>query len=523
MSRPALAPRPLLLAALVAGIAVPAALHLDYLLRDQRLPRDLGLFYLRVPAMWAALHGQAGADWPQPGGAGAWYELFLAGWLSLVGRSPQAFQLVDLAALVALLALCGAAAAAVTTGRGAGPVGAGRVRAAALAAVLLAGGTPWLVLRARLSWIHVPEAALVLATALPWLRDPALGRGSLRTAVLGALVLLLRPTGLAWLLPLGLGLVLGRDGRRPPARRLLGIGLCWLLAALPALLGLRDYLLPKVAARGRYAMDVPGLGPQLLDALGPLLPLVAVAGLVLLLRRRRDPAAALLLSWLLLPVALWLGFRAGLDNFLVGFAALAILAGAGLAAWPRGGPLLAALPFLLLHLPRLLPDPPPDSALDRALTAIGEPAQADLHQLYRPQTEWGRADLDALLAASCPRAGRCVLGVAEGLDQPYGEEAGRLGTFLRPWDRLDLLDLRGQGPPPPLRRLHALIRWDCPSQQAAWARRFPGQAVRVQRAVRQHDLRVAWQRRVAPECTVSWLVPHGQLVDPSALPAGDPR
>ena len=315
---------------------MPVALHIDFALRDQRLPRDLGLFYQRVPLLWAALHGtgRAGA-WKLLGGTGGWYELALAGWLSLTGRSAQAFMLVDAGWLLALLWLCGQAAAALA--------GKERARAAALSAVLLAAGTPVLILRARVSWLHLPEAVLVLAAAVPWLRDPTLERGSVRMALFGALALLLRPSALAWLVPLGLALALGR----PPRRRLLAVGGTWLLAALPALWSLPGYLAPKLAGRERYALDVPGLAAQFMPTMGPLLPAVALIGLVLAPRRLRG---RFLLAWVLLPALLWLAFRAGLDNFLVGPAALAILAGAGLSilAAPRlgagGPPLLAVAP-----------------------------------------------------------------------------------------------------------------------------------------------------------------------------------
>jgi hypothetical protein len=509
------------------AVLVPAALHVEWIATDTRLPRDLGLFYQRVPHVWAWLTGQGGdartALWPLLERSGGWYEALIAGWLALVGRSPAAFQALDLAWMLAIFAVVAAGAAAVTGGSGhARQAGAGdRPARAALLALLLAAGMPFLAIFPRLSWLHVPEAALVLGAALPWLRDPALARGAWVSALLGALAILLRPSALPWLLPLGVAMAAGVDGRRPPWRHLAGVGAAWLLAAAPVLVQLGRYLAPKVDARERYARDVPPLLEQVLLGAGPLVPAAALVGAVIFLRRGRRAPGRLLLVWVGLTVALWATFRAGMDNFLVGFAALAVLGGAGLAHLPRLGPALALLPWLLLHLPRLLPPPAEPSALAPVLGALSMPPQASLHSAYRPYTAWGRQELAALLAASCPAQGRCVLAVDQGLLLPYSEEPGRLEIFLAGHDRVELLDLRGDTPMEGLPRVHALIHYACGARDLSWRQRYPRSLVLIARLVRSQELRASWTRALSRDCRVTWWTPDGQWVQPGAVPVGE--
>ena len=528
---------------LAAGL--PAALHLDWILRDARLPRDLGLFYQRVPRVWALLTGAGGEAEavlrPLLEQSGGWYEALLAAWLALVGRSPLAFQVVDLAWMLLLFGLVAVSAAVLTRGgsgavrggstavRGGSPVvrgSSGAPRApqmasrAAILALLLAAGMPFLAIFPRLSWIHVPEAALVLGAALPWLRDPTLGRGVLAPALLGALAILLRPSALPWLAPLGLVMAMGVDGRRPSGSALVRIGGAWLLAALPALLALGRYLGPKVDARERYARDVPPFLEQVLLGAGPLAPVAALVGVALALRHERRAPVRLLLGWVALTVLLWAAFRAGMDNFLVGFAALAVLGGAGLARLPRLGPLLALAPWLLLHLPRLLPPPTEPSALSPVLGALSLPPQASLHSPYRPYTAWGRDPLASLLTASCPPQGRCTLAVDQGLLVPYSEEAGHLELFLARHDRVDLIDLRGDAPMQGLPRVHALVHYACGERDLSWRQRYPRSLTLIARLVRGQELQPAWTRALSRDCRVVWLTPDGQWQDPDAVPPG---
>ncbi|MCK6503110.1 hypothetical protein L6R53_06900 [Myxococcota bacterium] len=509
----------------LVAAGVPAALHVDWILRDARLPRDLGLFYQRVPQVWAWLVGEGGeADAtlrPLLSHSGGWYEALLAGWLALVGRSPATFQVVDLAWMLALFALVAVAAAAVSdVGGHTRDAGAGaRAARAALLALLLAAGSPFLAIFPRLSWIHVPEAVLILGAALPWLRDPTLPRGAGWSGLLGALAVLLRPSALPWLAPLGLAMAAGVDGRRPPPRTLAVVAGAWLLGAAPALVSLGRYLGPKVEARERYARDVPPLLEQVLLGAGPLVPVAALVGGAFFLARGRRAPGRLLLSWVALTLALWAAFRAGMDNFLVGFAALAILGGAGLAHLPRLGPALALAPWLLLHLPRLLPPPAEPSALSPLLGALSLPPQASLHSPYRPYTAWGRQELAQLLAASCPDQGRCTLGVDQGLLVPYSEEPGRLELFLAGHDRVDLLDLRGDAPLEGLPRVHALVHYACGERDASWRLRYPRSLTLIARLVRSQELRPAWTRTLSRDCRVLWLVPDGQWVQPAAVPA----
>lgn len=507
----------------LAAAAVPVALHAHFIAADARLPRDLGLFYQRMPRAWHFLTGEGGTLGQiasdlgdRPGGA---YEALLALWLHLVGRSPAAFQVLDIGWMVSVLALCAACTVAIVSPKAhARATGASPAPTAAVIAVLLAGGMPFLAIFPRLSWIHVPETALILGAALPWLRSPTLERGLWWTALLGAAAIQLRTSALPWLAPLAVGLVLGVDGRRPPLRRLAVIGLAWLLAALPSLVGLLSYLSPKLDARMRYARDVPPFAQQVLIGAGPIVPLLAVGGALLAWRHRRSAPVRLLTAWSLLTVLLWAGFRAGMDNFLVGFAALAVLTAVGLSHQPRLGLALAVLPWLLLHLPRFLPAPPEPSIRADTLGKLNQPPHASLHSPYRPFTQWGRAHLDSLLLASCPSSGQCKVAVDQGLLTPYSEEPGRLELFLAGHDAVDLVDLRAEGRAIELPQVHALVHYDCGDRDLSWRQRFPRSLDRLFHLIEEQELEPAWSKEVSGDCRVLWFTPDGAALDPAALP-----
>ncbi|MCB9777275.1 MAG: hypothetical protein H6742_01760 [Alphaproteobacteria bacterium] len=505
-----------------AGLLVPAGLHVDYVLHDARLPRDLGLFYERLPQVHAALAGGEGPTLEQAlrpllHRTGGWYELFLALWLRVFGLSVEAFQAVDVLALVLLLCLCGLVGRALA-----------RPRAGVLALVL-AGGLPYVSIFPRMSWIHVVEAVLVLGAALPWLRDPTLGRARAVAATIacGALALLLRPSALPWLGPLALAMVVGVQGRRPSWKRLALVAVGWLLAALPALLELQRYLTTKVAARARYAHDVPALGEQLLVGVGVVGGPVALLGLLALWLRgseaRRGPTL-LLATWAALPFLLWGLFRAGMDNFTPGFAALAVLGGLGLARLGRVGPVLAVTALLLPTLPRLPGLSTHGGALGQVAAATGMPPKANLQSLYRPYTEFGRDHIAALLAASCPPDQRCRLAVDQGLNVPYSEAPGRLGLYLAGHTRVDVIDLRAAQPTGELDRVHALVHWDCGDRDIAWRQRFPLGMDQLLVLLGDRGFAPLWHKRASTECVVVWFTPGGApLVEDATLPGDGVR
>ncbi len=523
-------------ALLVTGL-LPLGLHLQFILQDRRMPRDLGNFYGNVPDFWRLIHGQQARfgpeGMPQPWDSGAWYEWVLAFWLRVTGPSGEAFRAWDLfwqAAILLIVALGAhslsantpSANAPSTPGDTVEPSAPSRTRPllAAAFAVALAGSMRSLVIMPRLSWIHVVEVGLVVGAAVPWLRDPTLRRGTLPTALLGALALLLRSSGLPWILPLGLAIAVGVQGRRPDVKRLLLVGLAWLLAALPSLLSLVDYLGPKVASRARYAQNVAPFSQQILDLAGPVAPFAALLGIALAGRRLVGRPQALLLVWILIPVVLWAIFRAGMDNFLVGFAALVILASLGLARRPLLGLALVLPGWLLLNLPRILPQVGDHPLVATALARSHLSLQPALRDIYVPYTEWGHPHLQALLDATCPANGACVLAVDQGLLVPYSEDAGNLEAFLL--DRKHpphVYDLRGRGPSEGLTRAHALIHYDCGWQDGPWRVRFPLSLQRVQALISMQKMRTAWMAPLGQECVVHWLTPEGKVLRDELLPS----
>lgn len=514
---------------LVTGL-LPILQHLHFILVDQRMPRDLGNFYNDLPDFWRQLHGQQarfGPDGPpQPWDSGVWYEWLLALWLSITGPGGPAFRVFDLVWQSAILLFVGMGAAALVrlVDRPREPDNGSDTEARALTAaafaLVLTGSMRSLVVMPRLSWIHVVELALLFGAAVPWLRDPTLRRGFLPTALLGALVLLLRSSGLPWIAPLALAILVGVGGRRPDLPRLAFIGTAWFLAALPSLIGIVDYLGPKLNSRARYAQNVAPFTEQVLDLAGPFAPVAALAGVLLAGRKLLGVPQGLLLIWALSPLALWAIFRAGMDNFLVGFAAFAILASLGLARRPAIGAVLVLPGWLLITLPRVLPAPAPESTAARLLQRAHLSVRPTLRDVYVPFTEWGHPQLEALLDATCPQTGTCVLAVDQGLLVPYSEDAGTLETFLLGrGNGLDLLDLRSGRHGQTGTRVNALITYDCGWQDQPWRQRFPNSLERLQMTIKSQRLRTAWMATVGGECIVHWLTPGGRVPRAELLPS----
>lgn len=513
--------------ALILTGLLPIVLHLHFILLDRRMPRDLGNFYRNVPDFWRLIHGQQARfgpeGMPQPWDSGVWYEWVLAFWLRITGPSGEAFRAWDLLWQIAILVFVGLAAHGLNRQQAAADPATrphNQPLLAAAFAVALAGSMRSLVIMPRLSWIHVVEAGLVVGAAVPWLRDPTLRRGFLPTALLGALALLLRSSGLPWILPLALGLAVGVQGQRPDWRRLLFVGLAWLLAALPSLLSLASYLGPKVASRARYAQNVAPFSQQILELAGPVAPIAALLGVVLAGRRLVGLPQALLMVWILIPIVLWAIFRAGMDNFLVGFAALVILAAHGLARRPLLGAALVLPGWLLLNLPQLVPQVERISLVATALAWSHLSLKPALRDIYVPFTEWGHPHLQALLDATCPANGSCVLAVDQGLLVPYSEDAGNLEAFLL--DRShppNVFDIRGRTASEGLTRAHALIHYDCGWQDGPWRNRFPSSWQRLQSMISMQQMRTAWMAPLGQECVVHWLTPDGAVLRDDLLPS----
>jgi hypothetical protein len=477
-------------------------LHAAWILADERLPQDRGLYYHDLPAFFSALRGGAFpfAALLEPG---AWYNLLLAALFAVFGRSVELFRGVDLLWVLLLFLGVGGIARRLHG-----------EKAAFVASALLAA-MPVVVVHGRMNLIHTPEAALVVGLVWAWVADRRLERWRTRLllAVAGGLVLALRPTGLVWVGALLPFLVWG-GGRPSPWRGLLlPLGI-WFLCAIPDLLGIAAYLGPKVLARGRYAAAVPSLLEQLRGLLGGTMWLAFL--LAPLGFRRSGPPGGLFLLWTLLPFALWALFRAGLDNFPLLAPGLALLASGASVRRPRLTLSLATL-FLLLSLPSRtrpalggLPWVRPVIQLLRGSELQGP------QNFSRPWAGYGEPELKALLTALCPRQGPCRIVVGSGLLHPEGEECGSFELFLAGVDDVEFTCLQYR--PPPETDLHALVRFACQGRGKDRGRRGPGHAD-MERLVQLHKLLPVWGARYDAVCEVRWYVPEGRPPRPEAMPA----
>ncbi|RME22859.1 MAG: hypothetical protein D6798_14795 [Deltaproteobacteria bacterium] len=487
---------------LVIGLVIAA--HLAFLVVDVRLPRDLSLAHGSLPDLLASLQAGRIGPWLRSlVGPGGWYTGAYAAVLATLGVRPEVFGLVDLAWLTTVMA-GGALLARHLWGPRAG-----------LIAALLLGSLPAVVVLARESWIHLPEAGLVLVAANAWRASPARWRPgpTLVFVLASAAALALRPSGLVWLVPLGLAVA--TDPARPHPRAWVpGIALVGLL---PWLVRLPQYLTAKLEARDRYLADVSPLPDQLRELLGGP-GLVAVGlGLLLSLALPRRPGLRLLQAWALLPVLLFAVARAGIDNFILGIVAAALLAAGGLARLSAGGVLLAAIAFALFTVPQWLPPTTPGiAAAGRLLHLATRPA---LRNTYRPNRAWGLPQLRALIEATCG-ASACTVAVDQGLSQPYGEEPGHLERIFLDPDRLELVELRA-GPPDHPDRIDALIHYDCGGLDAAWRRRYPASLDALTALLADGRLQPAWSRQVDETCRPIWFTPGGEVAHPERLPPGN--
>jgi hypothetical protein len=498
----------------IAAVGVVVAGHVGFLILDPRLPRDLGLYYSRIPHLYDAM-GHLGGGLRAAASAvtdvGGGYQVLLAGYLRLVGRGATAFQLVDLGWLVALLVVTGVLARRIW-----GPW-------AGLTAVLLAGATPAVFVYARTAWIHVPEAALLMGVVLAWRADPGLTRRRtvILAGLLGAAALLLRPSALIWLGLLVAATAWGvrRGAKRPHKGHTGALLAVWALATLPAVLSLDNYLQAKLEARGRYAAAVPDLSEQLFVTIGPVAAGVMGLGALLTLWPPRRRGTALLWLWSLTPVPLFALFRAGIDNFTVAAVALATLGAAGLSRRPVLGIPLAVAVFTLAQLPQWLPAPAPGSWAQHTAGRLGLALKPSFRNPYVPHTAGHGAAVQQLLAATCPGdERRCVIAVDQGLFQPFAEDPGALELFLAGHDAVEIAPVAGLTAPPGSLPIRALAHYECPEMDQQWRERYPGSIETLNQLVTAHDLRPVWGADVGEGCQFAWLAPGGQVAAPESLP-----
>ncbi len=396
---------------------------------DQRPPMDLGHYFEALPEAWRALGRFDVLELLDlilhTGGP---YNVGLALLARVFGRSPLLLEGIEFLWLgMLLLATWGVARR--LGGRWAG-----------LAAVALCTAMPVVHSQARSHWIHLPEAALLMAALWLWMRDPALAKRSVRVGLLVVLSLAftLRPTALLFGGPL---LLLTWRSAEPRSR-------AWLpaLSLIPAVLvllpTLPEYIEGKAMIREVYADMVRPLLPSLVEHAFVLPLILATVGLILLAvlapARIKEPALWLLAGWVLLGLALCAFFNVGPDNFPLLFLGAAMLAGLGLsipgerrwAPWARaavGAALTACsglavvLPFLLGHLAL------PFSGVYGWALVSEEPQ----HYL-RPQVEVLTLDFVwPLLDEVCVNADdSCTVLVTRGLVNFNREDDLNLATFL---------------------------------------------------------------------------------------------
>ncbi len=504
----------------LGAVLLTLALHLAYLSQDTRLPSDLGQYFVPLPALYGALQGGA---WEGVWDAlisrpGAWYNLLTALWLSVVGKSSAAFQMLDLLSFGALLFIGS------SVGKQLGGEEAGESARLAFATVLCA--LPMVVLSARTSWVHVPEATLLLAMLRIWLGDPTLSkRWSIAgLAVLGALAIGLRPSALPWLALLCGAMIWGVAGQRAKWRSLAWILGFWALSCLQMLPYLETYLAAKAMARARYMERVPELLPQLIGAVGVLGGLASLAVGVLGFRKP-DGVLALAWSFVVVSLLLTLSSGAGVDNFLplaLGLAIIAALA-ARRRAWTSA---IWALPLIGLTLPQIYTELPKDGALSRAFGALRIPAHPGPNNRLRPFEDLAADEVLQLIDASCPDLhAPCTILVDQGLFQPYGESLGELPLFLAS-ERQPLLVSLARGELPEPLNPDALVHWTCTGEEQQgeeriWRSRYPQSGRKLMTLSETHALRLVWQRPIR-SCTLMWLAPGGSVPAMERLPFPGP-
>jgi len=497
-------PRPETIAtAIVAGMVM--ASHLAFVLLDGRLPADLNEAHKQIPELARGLTEQG--DW---GAVLLHAALEPAGWYQLAMLLPGALGIPPLLAfftinLLSLSAVLGGVA--LVARRTLGPTGG-------LLAVSLAASCPGLTTQARLAWIHFPELALLMVILMVLSWDPALRRtgSAVVIGVSALLILSLRPSGIIWLTTLApsigaalwLGLPSPGGGRRAA---LVGWGV--LIGALPLLGTIEHYTTSKIEMLGHYEhlMTASSLLQQTLHQLGlPLtgLGLLGVTYLLFVHPRKWSSLVVTLYTWLLLPIALYFVFQAGLDNFPMMTVAFALVAAAGLVrieprlAWVQAG--LAVLSIAGAWLPDAL-----------APQFVPKPVLSYLRYFEEGVENYDRVfddlpgqEILSLVHDACgPRAGDapCHVTVDHSLFQPFAEEPGHFELFLAgerslTLTRADDLDLGTREGMP-----HVLASYACPQHEDIWYTKHPEIARRMEWLESRATLDIVHSRMVAGGCS----------------------
>jgi hypothetical protein len=495
----------------IARYALVAAVVLGnvvYAVIDRRALWDPGRYFTRVPGYYwdqLTVGGFVSSFFEALVTSSGWYEWGLAAAMHVFGRSPLVFALAGAFWLAVLLVLAGDVAK-----RLGGP-------AAALAAVAFTAAIPSVTTFARIGWIHVPEAALLMGILAVHARDPELrARWSpVAVAVLGTLVIALRESGLVWvwsMVPL-LALAHRIGPGTPPKRRALAIVLgTWLVATLPAALRIAPYVIGKLGARARYVLQTPPLKAQYAEALSEAGLVLLGIGLVAFLwqaRRHWHPQLPVLAGWVLVPIGLFIVFYAGFTNYTPFMPALAVAAALGYT-WLA--PATLALPLGALALIWTAWAPLPLDATQQG---------RDLRDVTKPWTGFHAPEIVRLLDASCPTDEwrSCHVLVEQGLFYPASEELGLFELFLMGEDRVDLRSPfdepeGGWGD----YTVDAAAIWRCGEADDAWRRRAPSSTERMIKLLRAKGLDLAFQDQVDQSCAFYWFTKNGRFLDARMAP-----
>ncbi len=485
---------------------------------DNRAPRDLNNVLGAVPAYYAAM-GSPGGFLDAAGSAltntTGWYAFCIALASHLVGRGFILFA-VNNGFWKALLLV-----GTLRIGNRIGGPPAG------FAAVALLGSFQWVETIARDSWIHVPEAALVVTLTAAWLRDPGLKDrlNLVAVAVVGAMVASLRESGVVWLAPMFALLPLASSALRRPKMPVIGVLAFWTAAASPSILMLPAYVQNKLDSRGSYEIVVADPLTQVGQHLGFLQCWLVVMGLVLwairLLahrQRRWDVAWAVPAGWLALAFGMALVLKSGLDNSPLYMVALALVAGAGLGRLTAYA-MAPALGWIALTALGWVPDAWAD-ALHARLPALplGQ-INTRTDSALRPWRGFGAAEITSLLLATCPESGMCFVLTNSGVYGPRVEEPGRFETFLSGIDDMELRGSYERYGTDFVAALNVGVFYACPDGSDGWAVRHPDAERRFSDVARQRHLLPVWRGTLVRNCLLTWYTPGGALAHPEFLPS----
>jgi hypothetical protein len=494
-------------------IALLVLAQVWFVYQDTRVIWDPGRYLIKVPEYYWSFESASTAFAALPSAlvdSSGWYQWGVAASMRIFGRDPWVFEgwAVGWFAMTLI-------SSAVLARRLAGG-------AAALAAVGLVGSVPSVTVFARTAWIHIPEAALLMTALAIYVNDLRLERKAtvVWMILLGALTIQLRESGLIWVATMGPMILYGtwRLGGPIPWKRVALVGISWMIAVIPPMIRMVEYLEAKLGARERYLLQTPPLKEQFVESLSlPVAILCLVGGIFLLieLRRRFHPVGALLLSWALVPILLFMIFYAGFTNYTPYMTAICVAAACGLT-WIDGS--IALVPILVLSV--VFQAWWPEPLLEEAVEGM-DLGRTELRKRMRPVAGWGGTDVVALLDASCKeeRWHSCRVVVDQGLFYPASEEYGFFELFLLGEDRVELRTLYDD---PELGwegyEIDALVLFRCGEQDEGYLRRAPDAIRRGLKMIEDQNLEVVYSDKVDDYCSYYWFTALGWNAESELLP-----